>query len=401
MLLDKKIVKEAYYGKSANLEKAELICGEIVEITQKYGRVPSRKYTIELYNSLGPLLQKEFGIKNVYVMPIDIIPNALTLPSSLRAFSRKDVNNKKRVDMSNMSINVIVSSQLIVELDLTGGELLAIILHEIGHNIDSSPFYLISFIPTIIDMSIQNGVSKLINTIALFGTTEFMKSYINFLGLLNRHSKQRTRPDITFTDTINASANTLFSYIPSITFSVAGGKLVSPAILPDKRSVTGFSKMIGEKYADSVVTSHGYGPELTSTAMKMERKLGSKATEIGMGSGPMAVIYRFNEDYLAYTVNLIQAFSLLRTHPTSITRATSQIQKLKRELAKAEAHPEMKEMILSDLKRSEEILQNMLSSEKNEYTSKYIFSTFVNKLLLDTTGGKTTLLDLFDKYIED
>jgi hypothetical protein len=146
------IFQEAYYGKTKILLEAEKCLNQIV---LKVTRDPSTIVDKTPENiRLQALLKKQFGFKEVNILwnnTPGFMPNACTLIGveslALGNFSYQIDNKNGYYDSKHINYCVVqISSSMITYSGVTGSELLAIILHEIGHNFDASIYNILKYV---------------------------------------------------------------------------------------------------------------------------------------------------------------------------------------------------------------------------------------------------------------
>ena len=155
------ILTEAYYGKKPEFKKIE----ELLEIIiQRCHNIKSGTGDIEINNSkelnqIESLFEKAFGMEEMHLTFYTISygsiitsikikkvmgVNAYTYPSFTAYFKPK---KDKQLTGDDLVCNVFIDVNLVTSLELTTGELMAIILHEIGHCYNGSFFAFLARIP--------------------------------------------------------------------------------------------------------------------------------------------------------------------------------------------------------------------------------------------------------------
>lgn len=143
---------EAYSGKTKTLLKIEKL---LDDMSNRMKVDPDADYTNSFENKqICNLFKEQFGFKNVYIIwrrTPRMAPNAFTLISVNVLWRDKgkfyDKNKKNFYDKHHKhTVYIEISQSMARDMDLSGAEYLAIILHEIGHNFDASPYMVISVI---------------------------------------------------------------------------------------------------------------------------------------------------------------------------------------------------------------------------------------------------------------
>lgn len=262
-------VNETYFGKSKELE--------IIE--KSFDKAIQSKNKIDA-SSLGIVakqLQKKFGFDNVSI-GIDKTPglNAYTYIdiADIKKMKIKTSEGYKALPGNTCSILVVFSPAMLSGV-LSGKELTAITLHEIGHQFaskrilnSSSLRYMASYIRGLSEldkiiriasqetnsiadmfMMIRRVISKLTED-AVFA----IKYVINTLILLKDILKTPTLKDTYNLIGDSTKSNRIMNYIKNF------DKVKKPIKVHD----------LEEEMADSFATIYGYGPELASALTKIE-----------------------------------------------------------------------------------------------------------------------------------
>ena len=263
------IVNETYFGKSKELELIE----------KSFDKAIQSKNKIDA-SSLGIVakqLQKKFGFDNVSI-GIDKSPglNAYTYIdiADIKKMKIKTSEGYKALPGNTCSILVVFSPAMLSGV-LSGKELTAITLHEIGHQFaskrilnSSSLRYMASYIRGLSEldkiiriasqetnsiadmfMMIRRVISKLTED-AVFA----IKYVINTLILLKDILKTPTLKDTYNLIGDSTKFNRIMNYINNF------DKVKKPIKVHD----------LEEEMADSFATIYGYGPELASALTKIE-----------------------------------------------------------------------------------------------------------------------------------
>lgn len=262
-------VNETYFGKSKELELIE----------KSFDKAIQSKNKIDA-SSLGIVakqLQKKFGFDNVSI-GIDKTPglNAYTYIdiADIKKMKIKTSEGYKALPGNTCSILVVFSPAMLSGV-LSGKELTAITLHEIGHQFaskrilnSSSLRYMASYIRGLSEldkiiriasqetnsiadmfMMIRRVISKLTED-AVFA----IKYVINTLILLKDILKTPTLKDTYNLIGDSTKSNRIMNYIKNF------DKVKKPIKVHD----------LEEEMADSFATIYGYGPELASALTKIE-----------------------------------------------------------------------------------------------------------------------------------
>lgn len=200
-------VSEAYIGKTKPLLAAEreldIIIRERKESRLTYDMSSDGNPHVK---AVGKLLQQQFGFKECVINFVPaMIVNACTLNTSIisRSIHHKSYEFDKKKghydEEHSISSFISVFDGLLENDEMTGGVLLAIILHEVGHDFDNSPWLIIQdmilFISSPIDALIaviqretnitQRGMTIISDLVYRIPPLEiFLKLYTGTTGLL-------------------------------------------------------------------------------------------------------------------------------------------------------------------------------------------------------------------------
>lgn len=451
-------VTEAYFGKTKTLLEAERTLGQIMNKLKvsKLEKVPTRitETALKINQSkenkkLCELFQKEFGFKEM-VIHWDGRPtvNGYTSGSGgLIKYTSNDLpklplsqGEGKYYDGSHQYLCCINLYAGLIDEGLTPGEMMAVILHEIGHNFQCTPLHNIFLVTdylwipvylckvaTLLKPSLQSlwpnasrwspnmkGFLDLYDTlvylIRLFDITEsqwyqehapeFMKQYFKDLDKYIQENKNKIKQQwIEYIKVYrkrqaeikkdrDAAAHDLAFGIALTWF----GKFLDVTFEPLNFAYDMYSAQsgyTGEVFADSFATAYGYGSETVSLQTKFA-KLTTKSHYFNKNNKNNV----YNQ-YVAIMATL--TMTCLDCHPMDQTRMKNQINKLRRELDSNEVPASMKASIKSDLDKAEKIYDAYLKMDKNE---KHL-SVIMNLRNINETyfGGKLEIRDVVNRIM--
>ena len=362
------IVNETYFGKSKELE--------IIE--KSFDKAIQSKDKIDV-SSLGVVakqLQKKFGFDNVSI-GIDKTPglNAYTYIdiADIKKMKIKTSEGYKALPGNTCSILVVFSPAMLSGV-LSGKELTAITLHEIGHQFaskrilnSSSLRYMASYIRGLSEldkiiriasqetnsiadmfMMIRRVISKLTED-AVFA----IKYVINTLILLKDILKTPTLRDTYNLIGDSTKSNRIMNYIKNF------DKVKKPIKVHD----------LEEEMADSFATIYGYGPELASALTKIE------ASDIDEEFDPYD-----NSFYNLYIyIPIYTLLSYICTSDSGIAIQTSrrvyaQLLTLRKEMNDINTDAKTKKRILADIDELEKVYgkyidERIEAAERNKVKS--------------------------------
>lgn len=361
-------LNEAYFGKSKELEIIEKSFDKAIQSKDKIDA-----------SSLGIVakqLQKKFGFDNVSI-GIDKTPglNAYTYIdiADIKKMKIKTSEGYKALPGNTCSILVVFSPAMLSGV-LSGKELTAITLHEIGHQFaskrilnSSSLRYMASYIRGLSEldkiiriasqetnsiadmfMMIRRVISKLTED-AVFA----IKYVINTLILLKDILKTPTLKDTYNLIGDSTKSNRIMNYINNF------DKVKKPIRVHD----------LEEEMADSFATIYGYGPELASALTKIE------ASDIDEEFDPYD-----NSFYNLYIyIPIYTLLSYICTSDSGIAIQTSrrvyaQLLTLRKEMNDINTDAKTKKRILADIDELEKVYgkyidERIEAAERNKVKS--------------------------------
>ena len=151
--------------------------------------------------------------------------------------------------------------------------------------------------------------------------------------------------------------------------------------------MTGYS---GEVFADSFATAYGYGPALSSALVKMDINKDYDYNFLLDDKCPLHVVY----DLSITAGEIIDNVLNLDPHPATQKRILNQLKKLESEANSSELPPDVKKIILEDIKRQTKMYKNYLNTEdgKNKFAVLAMWRIFNDKL-----GGNLDIKALINK----
>lgn len=350
------VYQEVYFGKSKDLEEAERILGEVRRVAVIS---PTKVNTSKALLDFNRKMEKIFGFEafclnidynvfmkmNAYTRPICFVIDAPNAEDSLGS-------NK-----TGFTMNAIKGSQCIVYVtymlmkfqELTDGEVMAIIMHEIGHN----------FQATISPMC--RGWSYFMRLVAFLSLPlQYLMNPVGGLQMVG--GTRRWYTDLI--DTWRKEGNSFYSFLNSLSYCM--NKMVSFVAFPFnvvmaiQRLLSGIAIPIPqpqwvtnaltalpgykqETIADNFATAYGYGPELASALSKMKYNSYGMPEDKFIRSVPViGAIYDLEGIFITMVLSIIDE------HPNNAARAHHQIEVLQKDIMKADMDPKMKKRMMMD-----------------------------------------------------
>lgn len=379
------LLLEAYFGKSQTLLELE---DKIGELRDNYNYFQDYKQTDEIFQ-INRLFEKQFGmdIFSLHVVPSKI-KNAYTTPVATRFDIALDKNTlKKRVhfDKKNgytfekgngLAIICTVYAGLLQDRSITNAEIVAVLLHELGHNFADA-------IDANIAVANKNLVMyriyfMIINALSSCGATlpaDIALIYYNLNSAVASSETDPTpHPIITWFNGIGGIIDdkryTLSEFIERITFA-SGTKISKFLSLPVKIFKTNRYSVNrrNETLADKFCGIYGYGPEQASVLAKMtfEQSDVERFVENIPLFGPL-----MNASYAKATKNLDE----YDCHPHVIQRLNSELDTLNYELSKKNVDPKLEKVIRQQVKELEELKDKITAITTDQTKAQRIYATY-------------------------
>jgi hypothetical protein len=390
---NRQMLKEAYYGKTKNLKEVDKKFNIVVEKINKVFTDPNYEVTIKALNKvlnneirdIENLFKKEFKVKEFYLSMYSSIPlgnvvfrfpnNAYTFAKGFNIFRPSKKENKNTVKgTSDFVIGVAFDIGLVHYSDLTGEELAAIIMHEIGHNMERSSLSIFRFLS-------PHVVGNVIQLFAIENIFPYMMS-------LNKWIE-----DVL---TKNPALYNLFKFFNNIEHELSvilqpvGNFIALPNLIARIGSQGVVEPLIGygsEMYSDSFASSYGYAVPLSSALNKLNEKRGSGTANVIKNAPIINLLYDFSNVTTSLVVGIIDV------HPHTVVRVNNQLKKLKRDLKDDSIDPRMKKEIQADIDDMEKFINNEYQTYSHSKHGPRIFSFLYNKLITDGFKGNADLRD--------
>ena len=397
-------VNEAYFGKTVNLVKLEKCIGEL---RQDYSFKRDYTATPEI-KRIEDCIKAQFNFDHVSLNIIpQNIPNAFTYTLGTRFDIIKEDKLRKTViadqkngyrfrDNNGFVLIVAIYGGVLANKNFTDAEIVAILLHEIGHNF-------------------ADVISEKIR----LENYEFYKSWWEIVLLKALFSLGLTLPeDIAFTISNNndfqaekkekekpvGKVRSFFEYISgrlsdlefnfevfksNVIYGLVVG-LIGTKYFDQKAKSTAGSRRIlsaagrqNEVIADKFAAIYGYGAEQVSALSKITLDL-LPAEEVLMklpfGSVLISNVTQASKDYHKYDV-----------HPNIVQRANTMIKSLEFELSKKNLDPEMRKIIKDQIKEMEECKKAFMTINEDDNVKFQIekaYAAVVDKKMPDATTEK-------------
>jgi hypothetical protein len=349
-------INETYFGKTSEILDIEKT---ISIIRKKY----TTKHPIDtIINDprileLGTKISKAFGFRKVYFGFDPIVQyNCYTVP--VRQSRYGDLSEKYTVSKDGIKykpdaecdVLIVATTTLFFDKKLTDGEVMATILHEIGH----------SFTEAVVPIELGLDVFK--RSLQAFA--------ISFMAVVTKKAKNNLPviEDIvqTMSNIVSTAPGFINKYIPET--PITKKLLLGVATNTDKR------RYIDEKFADQFAAMYGYGTELSSVLSKIDY---TKKTKDPSGEINKLI------DLTCGLVNISTEVMFSYT-PMLAARMKSSIQVLEHEIKTNKAlTPELREDLekqISDINLLAKQYSNINKTPKYEIARKAYFQFMFNNI---------------------
>lgn len=418
-------INEVYFGKTKEILAIEK---QLDLVRNKY----MNRYLTNIFVNNDPDLLKlnrmiedyfGFGCFSLNIINEPTI-NAFTIPIDFRL--REGGTGKIKSDLivnkntfkfeksADYTCMVYIYSGVIFNSEFTTGEVMAMILHEIGHNFYSAinnsgtgvmvdlymslkiiyDIYLI-FVGLISNPSISltGSIDLLTSTDDYYKLKEKMKKtlrqnndlIIKLIDIQKWFKSLANTAKLSIINIIDMASLGLLHPVAGVLNTAINLNLLSLLFLPMHYK--------NERTADNFATIYGYGPDHISLHNKINSlniKQPSKVKTLYMKIPLISNLYALN-------VNIgIILFTAFDEHPVGISRCSDQLNMLKRELEKSDIDPKMKKAIQEDIKVCESNIKDIINVSGG-LKNKDIIRNAWYKSLYETSDSK----DLKDMLLDD
>lgn len=453
------ILSEAYVPKSKYLKKAEEL---LDKLRQPYlikdtsgitglGKINASRFNSAVENLQGnrewvefeKCLEKQFGFQTFTVNIFrSSIPNAFTLPVSidithLADFSDVlDTNGLKYRESANINGISFISDGLLFNGKLSSGQILAVILHEIGHNFTQMAIEVVAKINagkvllggTIGILSLFLKLDGLLGTnlslaqklgmIAGLFANDSVKNKINTVRRSDSALNQALDIGISVMS-LNSDVAMLINDLLRIKGTLIGvfrNKIIShfkgkalaqmdnlkgnykSAIVAQ---IANYSAFMDESFADKFVAMNGYGVEFATGMKVFEAEAHSFGIRGTIDKVPV-IGQIFALDYImSATFNTIMTGE---PHPALASRLNTQIDILEEELKRPGISNRTRELIKKDIKDIREKtndLDKLMKKDINFKSSQYKYYILSFNELITKIQPKGDIRELFMSKVKD
>lgn len=267
---------------------------------------------------------------------------------------------------ANVNLVIAIHSELIDNTIYSDAELIAVILHEIGHG----------FFQAVV-MNKENRV---------YDTSVFITSMLS----LFKSIKKKTKPKLISLDSIKDSVIKDIELLGNFPPVFAGKSIINYMKNNSMSANLKFNRAAytNEKFADTFASMYGYGLELHSGLMKMMQN--TYKDVYGVKSYPkwvetIGVCHLYSLDLMLYILGIQDE------HPQQLARAKTTIEYLKKELDNEGLDPKLKAEITKKINDIENLIQEYINFPKDEDSMRIL--RLYSSLLYKQCGGDFRELD--------
>ena len=389
------VIDEAYYGKISEVLAIEKKIGECRE---KYRISPMKFNTSSDRDELERLIEKAFGFTLVdFTVVPSSLHNACTLPVSMEIFDFKDfrkyiISDGKGVKYTkdaNAYVMIQVTSGLFFSEIYSDSEVMAILIHEIGHNFQTAMNNKCRNFTMI-----KKSLNLLLFPIVMIqnpGISPFKEQWYDFCRRLRKNNEAL----VGVYYTINSGFMTIMEIIAggfillnkiSRLFNPLMVFTALPSIIVKKLKesmgldlILNIGNFQGETFADQFASAYGYGADFSSAMRKMRDNGGGSSIEVAFRRMPFINSYY---DLISIPEKIIA--NIFDPHPNTISRINSQIEYIEREIQNnRDLSPKMKK----ELKSQVAAIERELDQFNNMNDPSFIYSNSLDKFYLMCFGG--------------
>lgn len=361
---------EAYAGKRPQLIKIEDEIDKLRKLV--YDKVDIKDIRAQL-NNIATLFAGVFNFKRIYM---SIIPSTYENAAALCSIAfMNPLSSKVKIgtnglwdESKSLVAIVMITDAILKREDYSNAEIVAILIHEFGHQLDVSEIAMINNFQVL-----YNSVAKEIDSIREYQGSRYNSGWDKTLERSNAKSKPN-QGELKI-DQSKSSVSVDAEY---------GMAKDSRQIAPDSMNpVVTFLKWLfsrtrnthrfAEQYADAVASVYGYGSELISALNKMSQREFNIIAERRKKS--MFIFNIFSEIF-----SVIGAYR--EEHEASIIRAQQIINKLTNDIKTNDYPPEAKSAIMDDINKLKTLIEGSPKDPRilhRIYTACSLFLTRMSK----------------------
>ena len=389
------VMNEAYVGKTQTL----------LDIEREFNKMRSEK--LDFYSNISQhpsiirinrLFEKQFGMylfalkidptkeHNAYTMVIANnfdIAHYTDLPSLVSGTMSEGFRWKEN---NGLCIIVNISYGMLVDENLTDSELVAIILHEIGHNFADALYGEINIANKKQMIEYEKYLSSYATVIGFLlalplylKAKQLLKEYNNSTRVERESKPKKTSKLRGILTGLGAKWKDYQSYKAEIMMRKRGGKLYRDykrraGEVAKKAAREGLERQ-NEVIADKFAGIYGYSVEISSGLSKITYHKSEAAKKLEAAGGRLAEASRDFDD-------AVKDICDYDCHPNLVQRINEEIKLLEREVAKDDIDPRFKVIMYDQLDQLRSLLAKITKTSKllsKDENAKNAYHDYVNK----------------------
>lgn len=386
------ILKEAYFGGSKHLKEAEKHIADLIEIAKN----SDSKFQLSkcaTNKKLENALAKQFGVKSVnihwmrspYAAKLYTRPYITQFSGISEYINKKNYNLTKTFKNSDKEIFLSGSDSFLTDVGFTPDEILAALLHEIGHNFDTTTLRMVTGLPGFWCTKMFSRLAMYIDRVAdaiVRKFSDFFDPLMDFFFLMDK--------ELLFI----APIQRIFKlFTPKQNSINIDGKIFKQMML--NSILSSFAGYGSERFSDSFAASYGYGVQLNSALAKLDRFY-KQDTMYGTIVNNIPVVNCLYSYALIFNDIIV---SISSVHPDNGNRLKSTINKLKRDLNDPSISKELKKAIEKDLDALEELYDDYLEVKDIPEFKTGVLTAY-RKMNDKFFGGKFNIHEILNKEYE-
>lgn len=399
------ILNEVYIGETKELKETQHYLSQFRKNMIDNNMTNMKKIKKDpWYKKFIKSMKDTFGYKTFeFGISFEDCENAYCYSLSTQIKKDKKKYNKNIIVSKNgfkynnkYACKLVITERLLTNTNYTDREIMAIMLHEVGHSfyeaLDENAIDMINIRENV--YLVNEIIQSIIYWIGMYTT---ITSFGELMDGANEISKSLEPKASKICKGVTGIFKTLFSMgfdVLKIVLLLAGGYIptVLMNIVSKLNPISLLNTIFGykdEKSADSFATMYGYGADLSSALQKLDLKKDGSTT-----------ITKKVLNFILFPCTVIVL--ALDEHPDSITRAKNQLDYLEKEYSDIddkETKAEIKSQINSirkELNKTENLLSNI--QDKDIDKMRYMYTIIISKLYkIDVRE----LLSKYDPYVEN
>lgn len=279
-----------------------------------------------------------------------------------------------------LNVIIVMEQEPITICGLTGGEVTAILLHEIGHNFDFSPDTMFeAWFNLYTSLFSDLGASALVRNFKAEYFRNIYKIMYNFDDMISKALPPIDQMRHALGSTFNKFAAFMKALLsPTIFIAAPLSFLFSPLTY-----LQNYFTRKKEEYADSFAATYGFGPELVTGLDKFDKLCVHGGKDLNKTNVFMSVLY----DLSLCQIEIVRFCT--GDHGTPQTRTIKMIDKLEKDLAKSEYSPSVKVELKQQIEKMRSTYKDVVSLNE---TDRLIITSGFRQMIDNWFDGKDYII---------